>query len=359
MAEQLTASQRAALFAQATRQNLQMLPTATATGGSQTLSFTLPKARLLSKIVLSVSTKVKVISKASGEEYRGYTWSWSELASVIRRITLDLNNGFSPYVIGGLETVMLNMISRYRHDNLTVPSHLTVNDTNNLMMGCTYDTSAACYLLNCTLELPITLNDRDCVGLIMLQNDATNVTLNVDIDSGSNVIGGNSYTVEVKEVRVTPCLETFSIPANAQAFPDISVLKLTNSRQEDFVGGGQHIVKLNTGTIYRRIIFLVKDENGILAGEDFFNGTIDLVFNQADTNYSVTPSMIRRLNTIQYGFTLPKGMFVLDFSYQGTVNLGGSRDYIDTERLTEMWLRFTTTGSGTINLVNETLSRLQ
>ena len=40
----LTASQRATLFSQATRQNMQMLPTQTAQGGASTLTFTFGSA---------------------------------------------------------------------------------------------------------------------------------------------------------------------------------------------------------------------------------------------------------------------------------------------------------------------------
>lgn len=356
--QQLTASQRAALFAQATRQNMQMLPSQVASSGASTLTFTLPKARLLSKILLDCSFKVNM--KHPSELDLPATDVFSPY-NLIRKISLDLNNGFSPYVIGGKEVAMLNMVHR---GNATFLKQASENSIDTNAYGYWKNKGAAAdgkeNEIRFTLELPVTLNDRDSIGLILLQNEQTTTNLIVDLANGSDMFqNSDGYTCEITNAKITPMLETFSIPANSQAFPDLSVLKLTVSRNDSFVGAGQHIIKLSTGTIYRRLIFRLVDENGNPLDDTDLNGTIDLVFNQADSNYQIDPRMLRMLNTTQYGYTLPKGMYVFDFAYQGIVGLSGTRDYIDTERLTEFWLRFNTNGSGRCELISETIARLQ
>lgn len=364
MSEQttLTASQRASLFANATRQNMQMLPTQTATSGATTLNFSLPKARLLSKILLDVVAEIKVTHATaktlpSFDVFTAY--------KLLRRVSLDLNNGFSPFVVGGKELAMYNLVHRGNMNYMNAPFTNSSDDA-------TADTNAFGYWLNkgasaegkvnkvrFTVELPVSINDRDPVSLILLQNEQTNVNLILDIANGADMFDNTSgYTIEIQNVKATPMVETFSVPASANCFPDLSILKLVNSRNDAFVGGGQHIAKLSTGTIYRKLIFRITDENGNPLADDDIMSDISLVFNQADSNYNINPHLLRMLNTTQYGFTLPKGMFVLDFAYQGIVGMSGSRDYIDTERLTEMWLRFSTKDSVRVELVTETLARL-
>ena len=355
---QLTASQRASLFAQATRQNMQMLPSQSVNQGATTTTFTLPKARLLSKLLVDVSAKVKIKHASATNVPEHDVFSPYKL---LRKISVDLNNGFSPYVIGGKECAMLNMVHRANAKYIGEVYENT-DETNAFGYWKNKGASASGQTneIRFTLELPITTNDRDPVGLILLQNDSTVVNLVIDWANATDMFDDVSgYTIELVEGKVTPMTETFSLPSNPNCFPDLSVLKLVNSRNDSYVGAGQHIIKLSTGTIYRRLIFRILDENGNPLSDDEITSPISLVFNQADSNYNIDPRLLRMLNTTQYGFTLPKGMYVLDFTYNGIVGLGGTRDLVDTERLTEAWLRFSTNGSGRCEIVSETLARLQ
>ena len=65
------------------------------------------------------------------------------------------------------------------------------------------------------------------------------------------------------------------------------------------------------------------------------------------------------LNFTEEYFELPKGVYIFDFSSGGNItNYGGTRDYIDTEKLTEFWIRTTTTTTGSVKVVSECLARL-
>lgn len=329
MAE-LTAQQRAQLFAMSTRQNRHMLAKQTATTTPNTLQFTLPKARLLSGLYVKIKTTFG--SKPTEMDME-------KLPYLVRRISLDLNNGFAPFTISGAELRMYNLVDL---NSKTIKEEWytkKISDTE-------YDIN---------FFLPCTTNPRDPIGLILLQNDQTNVTLNVDLGMGSEC----GLDVEPSKVEVKVLTETFSVPAHANAYPDLSVLKLVNGRKDSLPTSGQQTIKLATGTIYRKLIFRLTDADGKPMNVEDITSNIELVFNQADINYSIDPEMMRMLNEKELGVALPEGVYVFDFSNSGGLsNLGGTRDFIDSANLNELWLRFTTSKIGKCEIVTETLARL-
>lgn len=329
MAE-LTAQQRAQLFAMSTRQNRHMLAKQTATTTPNTLQFSLPKARLLSGLYVKVKTTFA--TKPAGLDLE-------KLPNLVRRISLDLNNGFAPFTISGAELRMYNMVDVHAQTIKNAWNTKAVSDTE-------YDVN---------FFLPCTTNPRDPIGLILLQNDQTNVTLNVDLGMGSEC----GLSVEPSKVEIKVMTETFSVPAHANAYPDLSVLKLVNGRKDSLATSGQQIIKLATGTMYRKLIFRLTDADGKPMKVNDITSNIEIVFNQADVNYSVDAEMLRMLNEKELGVELPEGMYVFDFSNGGGLpNLGGTRDIIDSANLNELWLRFTTTKIGKCEIVTETLARL-
>jgi hypothetical protein len=351
-AQQLTAQQRAALFAQATRQTIQMLPSRSVAQEGETVTFDIPKTRLLSKILVEFDAVATLKSNAASIQKDAFS-----PYKIIRRIQLDLNNGFSPFVIPGRDLYLYNTI-RLNPDVL-LPSS---NDRAMAYVENTATTSGKDARIKFTVELPVTLNDRDPVGLILLQNSETNVQLTIDIDKLQNAYtlnASNNDQVTFKSLKITPMVVTFTIPSIPQAFPDLSVLKLVSSKSDTFAGNGQSIIHLNTGYIYRKLVLYFEDNNGVPLSDDDFVGNIELIFNEADIPYSMKPSVLAAANHSELGYPLPDGVYVFDFSYQGIPNLGGSRDYVDTENLTEFWVRFNTAKAGKITVVSETLSRLQ
>ncbi|AGT13371.1 minor head protein [Bacillus phage Wip1] len=350
--QQISAQARAANFATATRQNYQMLPSQQVREESSTIEFTLPKARLLSKIILNVEAVATLKSKGTAIQTHDFT-----PYPILRRVSLDLNNGFSPFIVSGRDLVQYNMLRL--NPNVLFPS-TNPRAMNYVENGASPEGKDA--KIKFSVELPITLNPRDPVGLILLQNPETSVTLTVDVETlakAYSLNASNADQVLFKSMKVTPMLEAFNIPPVPQAFPDISTLKLVSSKSDTFSGNGQNILKLNTGTIYRKLILFIEDKNGNPLADEDFQGNLELVFNQADIPYSIKPEILAHINHSQLGYALPKGMYAFDFTNQGIPNLGGSRDFIDTERLTEFWLRFSTQKEGKVTVVSENLSRLR
>lgn len=348
----LTPAQRAVLFAQATRQNYQAMPTQSVNAENTTIQFNLPKVRLLSRILLHVEATATLTSTAATIQTSAYS-----PYNILRRISLDLNNGFSPLVLGGAD---LSLYSRLRQ-NQNVFDISTNGKANTYVENIAAAGGHDC-AIRFTLPLETTLNQRDQTGYILLQNDESVVTLTIDVSTLSQAYvlnAGNGDTVTFKNMKITPTLETYSIPNVPQAFPDLSVLKLVSSKSDIFQGGSTSIIKLPVGTIYRKLILKFTDNNGVALTDQSFTGTIDFVFNQADTPYTFNPQTLSALNHMEYGEPLPSGVYTLDLSDQGIPNYGGSMNYIDTEKLTEFWIRFNANVAGTITVISENLARLQ
>ena len=342
---------RAAKFSAMTRENIQTLPSLTATE-RQTVSFNLPKARLLARVQLLVDAEVKV-THATETSYTPATFAPYTL---LRQVQVDMNNGFSPFKVSGDELYMYN----YMYHNARVLRRSTTNENAAVFQQVRASSDGTVNRIRFVADLPISLNSRDPIGLIMLQNEELVVTVTIDVDEASKLLlDATGYTVELVRMNITPVTYTFTIPIVPEAMPDLSVLKLVHSTVKDIPGGGITTVKLPVGTTYRKLMVWIEDANGIGLKDTDLQGDFELVFNQADIPYRVNPSVLRIENIRNFGHVLPQGLFIFDWSAQGQTNYGGSRDYIDTERLTEFWLKFSTMTSGKVKLVYETLSKLR
>jgi hypothetical protein len=345
----LSPAQRASLFAQSTRQYKQELPSMSFKEG-ETVSISLPKTRFLSKISLKVkgSFKVTHASKTS------YTKAKFDKYKLLRQIRLQINNGFTPYQMGGVELHLYNLMNNFNPmgaDNFGL-------DVLQNVVSAGGTTDKVSYML----ELPITLNDRDPVGLIMLQNEQTVTTLSVDCGYLKDIMTDTDITISDINIQITPVIETFSIPLIPDAIPDYSVIKLVNEQIENVVGAGDMIVKLPVGLTYRKILLYIGSDTGFTPIDHDKLGSFQLMFNQADTPYNVSADHVAYENRKAYGGQLPAGCYAFDFSSQGVANLGGGRDYIDTERLTEFWLKINfkeiSGSSNYVYVVSEKLARL-
>lgn len=355
MAQTLTVQQRNSLFAQATRQNLQGLTRKSVSQGASTLTFEVPKARLLSKVYLEIDYNLKV--KKGTASSANITTDKLTPYQPIRRLSIDLNNGWSPYVIDGKAFAILSAMRQQGH---TV---FPQSDDETGFCYCpktivTTEEGTAVHM-HTLLELPLTLNDRDAIGIVLAQNPETLIEIKVDFETENNMLPIlDGMSVEVDSITVQPTTETFSIPAVQEAFPDISVVKLVTSRNEAFTGNGQNVIDLVTGTIYRKLAILIEDMDGNPFTDEDITSNIDIIFNTADVNYSVPANLLRHKNELAYGERMPKGVYIFDFSDNGVPNYGGTRDYIDTTKLTMFQLRFNSNKAGRVRIISENLARL-
>lgn len=342
-------AQAALNFAQMTRQNYQTLP-AIAGAPSSTVTFNLPKVRLTSRVRVMVEAvlNVKHASQTS------YTPAALAPYTMFRKVAIDMNNGFSPFNTSGKELYMYSLMSQ--DANILSPK---TSGRGKVVQALGASASGVDNTVRFLLDLPLTLNDRDPIGLVLTQNQETTVTITLDIDKADTLVKDTAgFTLDLKNIVITPMVETFSVPALAEAFPDLSVLKLVMSTRQAISGSGPQTLKLPTGQTYRKFAMLIEDANGGVIDSDL-TGDLEIVFNQADTPYRINAKTLAAINHEQYRMPLPQGIYTFDFSYQGVAGYSGSRDYIDTERLTEFWVKFNAKNAGNVTVVYETLTRLR
>lgn len=358
--KKITPQERAALFAKRTRQNQRMVFTRNAVAGD-IVSFDIPKTRLLGQLKVEISCVVNSTQAAAAD----YAPHEDAPYNFLRRAELNLNNGFSPFSVSGQTLAAYNRtLYRGAPGLLTRVGATALGGAAPVRSMCEQSLLSAAgganNVVNFTLEMPAFINRRDPVGLLLLQNDETLATVNITLGQLADLCpaaGGYAYAF-TGGIVVRLISESFNVPSMEEARPDISVLKLVQERTIAIVAG-ENTIQLPIGVTYRKLGFIVYTAAPIRIADAGITGNIDILFNQSDNPYSLTPKQLSIENAEAFGGFTPHGEFCFDWSYQGLTNIGGSRDYIDTNELTEFWLRFTAAAPGTCRVWSETLSQLK
>jgi hypothetical protein len=346
-----TPAQRLVLFAQLTRKYEQQNPTAIFADNTQ-LNLPLPKARFLSHIYLLV----KGSFKAAHASKTSFAFANFGKYNLLKRVQLSINNGFNPYDISGNMLSIYNSVNKF---SVSDSDPYGINVCGNTVSAAG-TTNEVCFLV----ELPITVNKRDMIGLVNLQDPTMIASLNLTCGAMLDMIAtaDKDVTISNVNINITPIIESFSVPTNPDAIPDYSVLKLVHEQSENVVNTNEMTIKLPIGLIYRKFfIYLAQDANFTPIDTSKVAG-FSIVFNQADSPVQVPAQYVAYKNTQDYDAGLPKGCYAFDFSTQGIANMGGGRDYIDSEKITEFWLKISfnnlTGSSNYVYEVSEQLAKL-
>lgn len=354
--KKISPNQRAQMFASMTRKNWQPLP-AVAGAASSTVQFTLTKSRLFSRLWLQILATV-TYTQAGNVPAVPSAWSPYDF---IRNVRVEYNNGWSPFNITGRQLYMYNLMrnnsSAFNLNTAATAAAAALLRNRNVMGLQSAAAPGQANVLRFVPELPIAINERDPVSLFLLQNEEVTVTVTVEFDASTTLhTVAAGLTSAVSAMTVTPVVETFSIPPVADAMPDLGMIKIVSASQETIAGAGPYTFKLRPGNMYRKIAVYIEDGTGGEFDGDL-SGNFEIVFNEADTPVRIPPWVLSSINSDHYGQTLPNGLWVFDFTYQGLANYGGARDLIDSREMTELWFKFTAAAAGNITILQETLAR--
>jgi len=348
-ANALTPAERATGFNAATRRYQQNYQVQSAADGA-TVSFVLPKSKLLSGCILEVTG----ILTASHASLTAFTPDVDAPFSYIQNVNMSYNSSFAPFNISGRALKDFNTTILTAFNTVRTASGRAVS-----LLPVVSSSGGTANAFKFFVNLPNMLNERDPVSLILLQSDETSVTLNVTLGTMNSIApAASGFTFATSNVQVALMLDTFSIPALASQFPDISVLKLL--QEQTFpVNVGENVIKLSTGRTYRKLGLQLNDSTGIVPlADSVVTSNFQLIFNQTTIPYNISPDMLMYINLGQYEGALNAGRWVFDFSDNGQPNYGGSRDYIDTTGITEFWFKFTSSTAGFAKVWSESLVRL-
>lgn len=340
MANELSNMQKLMLFEQATRQNKQPAETIAFVENSMK-NVVLPKSRTLAKISLLVQGTFK-LTHASKTTYTAKGFSKYNL---IKNIRLKLNNGFAPYNISGVGLKMYNEQNQFKAitDGRNVLDYITnVVDTSGNGGG----SNSVCFML----DMPITVNDRDFIGLLDMQASGVNVELELTMGAIADIMTDTDVVASSVAITVKPILETFSIPPLQNHMPRFNTIKTVSEQKNPITSTGDTTIKLPIGLTYRKILaFMKQDANYTPIALSRIND-FSILINQADYPYVVPAVFLAAQNTKQHGVNLTDGLYSFDFSNNGIANYGSGRDYMDSENLSEFWLRVNMASlSGSVN----------
>src|SRR5215469_8536273 len=152
-------------FVANTRRKVVQLPTQTRPAGGGTTSINLPKTGLLAGIFLAIRGTVGgTVTTANALGY----------ASIINRIRLTLNSGIDIFNVSGAG---YNYLLR----EVVESEYVDISGQNNAR------SAVAAGAFNLDMFIPVAINMRDPLGLILLQNEQTLLTLNIDWNADGNV----------------------------------------------------------------------------------------------------------------------------------------------------------------------------
>jgi hypothetical protein len=318
-------------FVANTRRKIVQIPTQTRPTGGGTTSINLPKTGLLAGIFLAIrGTVTGTVTTASPLGY----------AAVINRVRLTLNSGIDIFNVSGAG---YNYLLR----NVLESEYVDIAGQSNAT------SAVAAGAFNLDMFIPIAINMRDPLGLILLQNEQTLLTLNIDWAADTNVVLTGGATVAATAV---PYIELFTVPVDPQDFPPINIIHQILEDQQAISGAQDWVYNWPRGNTYLQVLHGV----GIgAAGSDGFTKA-QIRVNQSDYLQSTdVPFLDLEFRRIR-GRVRPAGGIFFDLlGTSGLGNYGLTRDVFNSSLVTDLASVITTTGAFTAFDVRRQLVVLQ
>jgi hypothetical protein len=200
-----------------------------------------------------------------------------------------------------------------------------------------------------SMFFPIAMNDRDPVGLIMLQNEET--LLRLEVQRGPSTDLGNDITVLTCSIQ--PFIDVFTVPQNPKDWPPFDFAHTMQEESQAVAGAGAVTWYWPRGNIYSQVIHGL----GIgAAGADGFTNA-QLRLNQSDYLVDAPPAYFTRAFSRTRGRTRLGGVLPIfdGLGSSGLGNYGSGRDLMDSRLLTDISSVITASGAGTLRTMKRQL----
>lgn len=291
-------------------------------------SIDLPRTGLLANLMIRVTGNL-VVTKGTGTAvYKAE--NYNKPFALLDRVRLTANSGTEVINVTGTGLAIRNMISENSVMDI-MGSALQSGVANSPVYQ--FGTTEGTNKVEFSIKVPVAVNDRDPLGLILLQNGETLITAGIDCANPTNLftLTGNAAVTFDADVHFT--MEYYSVPLNKEDYPDLSLAHTIIEDKTDIDSTGEKTYTVPRGNIYQRMIHRVL-LNGVPAGFDDIDN-LKLIYNQSETPYQMEAHDMYAIQRDRYKRDLPQATFVHDFSYQGIAGLGGNRDLINSKAITD------------------------
>lgn len=287
-------------------------------GTQNPLIWDIPRTGLLSRIILRITA---TLTGTLG------TPNALGAASIIRRVRLTLNSAINLIDVSG---VGYGFLARdfLEHNIDSVPQSTGRN-------------AVSITTFNLDMVLPVALNSRDPLGLVMLQNQDTNAQLTVEFETDSVVASGGATVT----ATVTPWLELFTVPAEPKNWPPLQFLHTLREETQVVSAAGDVTYYWPRGNVYCSII------HGLGLGATPADGfsAVKLRVNQSDFLLDAIPDTLSLQYNSYHGRARVLGVIPIDLlSSSGLGVYGSARDFFDSDKVTDVASVITATGAGTL-----------
>jgi hypothetical protein len=189
------------------------------------------------------------------------------------------------------------------------------------------------------LTMPVALNEESEFGLILLQNDLSQMQLTFEwnaliysLTAGQSPLLVTGAATATLTGSVSPEVESFTVPADIKSQPDISVVHQTLEITQPVSAVGDNVVNLFRTDTYVDLLHFLQLNNA--------PNTLDidrwrLQFNVSDTPYDFANRVGLQMQRRRFDFDLPNGVISYPLFDQGFAGFGDERDVINARSTSE------------------------
>ena len=352
-------------FNRATRPSLQNFGNMTFTSdGSDIMQ--LPQVGFLSELLVNVT--VNLTTNAFTGTVTAGTASKISPYSLIKQIVLRTNDGSELYRTSGSDNYIIQRLQRTQYDPLNLPTGLGITTANEAVtkLPGAFAVSTA-YVLRFTLRIPVAWNKSLQAGLILLQNPTTRLSLELQFGNSKDMLvssdGSLAPTVFTATITVTGSV--FQVPRSEADYPSVAYAHRWISEQNAWTNA-RNEYKPPLADEYLSLTQSFFNTASLTRPDPAANITqMQLRYAQSQVPYSLpVGAFLAKQQEYFGGLQLPDGVFHWSFTDQfGLPEIGGRRDTIDTDKLTDMavitdWGSLALSGSPVVVSIREVLSRI-
>lgn len=314
-------------FLEATRQNfLELKPQSVALGTP--ISFTFRKVGYAGRLLLRCKGLMNLLAADAAIAMKDV--HDSKPFGLFRDIRVKVNDGYTPVAVSGPMLHMLNVVSNPQSGwDVPAASVIPAVATNPTYQFATVASAGGTdNTWEFILEVPFQINDLDPVGLILLQNDKVEVSVEIDVETAAGLFtlaGGETATFTG---TLYPMVEFFSVPNDPKNQPPAGYVHKLIEEKVGIDTTGDLSIALKGGATYLRTLCRTIINAAPAAVDDIER--LQIAYNASSYPYDVTYHTYLALQRRRYGRDLPKGVHVWDWMYNGIAGMGTSRDWINT-----------------------------
>ncbi|MFA6198694.1 MAG: hypothetical protein WC734_06135 [Patescibacteria group bacterium] len=313
-------------FNQRTRQKFSTLSALAKPLGGGQVQMALPKSGFLGRIWLSIRATIGGAPVAPLNPLG--------VSSIINRVRVTLNTGIDVFNVSGPGYAWLLDEMLDAEFARGTPQ----NQGRSLVAAGTY---------NLDMVIPLMMNLRDAVGLLLLQNEQLTATLTVDFAADATVAAGAVITA-----TVTPIVENFTVPLAKEDFPSTDLLHTVLEESSAVAAAGELTYNIPRGNVYLQIA------QGLgmgVAGADNFD-RVRIRVNQSDYITDVPPAFLDMQHGLYRGRARPAGCIYTDLMGSSGLGMYGTgRDLFNSALVTDFAMTFNALAAGTLYTVRRQL----